>query len=144
MANLQVQLKGLPNLIITAEVRDVEEMFQTLGPMQELFNECKCGKCGGTKIRFHHRKTADGKNDVYELLCDSPVEKSGYTRKCGAKLMIGKQQDSGNLFPKNYESVKVDGKWQQKTDKDGKRVYLPNNGWVHWDKNANDGEGGYV
>lgn len=141
MANMEVFYRPSPELTIKVEARGVEEMFQAIGPLQEVLGgNCKCGKCGGEKIRMVHRKTPDG-HDVYELMCVTP-NSNGIP--CGAKLSLGKSSE-GNLFPRRYEQAKgADGKWSPKLDADGKKVWLPNKGWVKWDAKANDGKGGNV
>lgn len=124
--NIELFYKPNNHLTIKVECRSVEDIFKELGPIQEVFNE-KCGKCGCDNIRPLARRTADDKHDVYELVCT----------KCGAKLSIGKSLD-GNLFPRRYEQELDEStkKWVPKTDKDGKRAYLPDNGWVRWDSKA--------
>jgi len=151
MANLEVFYKPNNTLTVKLEARGLEEIFQELGPVQEILGQCKCGKCGGESIRFLHRKTApdaDNKtHDAYELLCETlhTVKTSDGNKQvpCGHKLQIGKNTDQ-QLFPKKYEMIKEGTKWVPKLDADGKKVYFPNNGWVRWDRKANDGKGGYV
>ena len=139
MANMEVFYRPSPEISIKVEARGVEEIFQELGPLQEVFGKnCKCGKCGGTKIRMVHRKAGD-KFDVYELLCETKNEKG---HSCNARLALGKN-DSGNLFPRRYEQDPNDKK-KAKLDADGNKIWLPNQGWVKWDKNANNGKGGFV
>lgn len=129
MSNIEVYYKPNNELTIKVETRGVEEMFQELAPIQEVFSSLKCGKCGGNKIRLCHRK-ADNKYDVYELLCET---KDSRGHSCGAKLALGKN-DLNNLFPRRYEQEQVNGKWKPKLNADGQKVWLPNNGWVKWDK----------
>lgn len=121
--SLEVFFRPTPTLTVKAECRDVEDVFKTLGPLQEVLNNCTCGKCKKSDIRLVHRK-ADGKYDVYELLCES----------CGAKLALGKN-DQGNLFPRRYEQDPDDPKKPKMVD--GKKVWLPNEGWVKWDSKQN-------
>lgn len=120
---LEVFYRPTADLTIKAECRDIEDVFKTLGPLQEVLGgNCECGKCKGTKIRLSHRK-ADGKFDVYELLCET----------CHAKLALGKN-DQGNLFPRRYEQDPDDPKKPRM--KDGKKVWLADNGWVKWDRES--------
>ncbi len=123
---LEVYYRPTAELTIKVEAKDLDDVFKLIGPVQEVLgNNTVCGKCGGTKIRMVHRK-ADGKYDVYELACE----------KCGAKLALGKNE-MGNLFPRRYPQEKIDGSWKPKLDADGKKVWLPNNGWVKWDNKTN-------
>lgn len=123
---MKITYKPTPNISVEIEARGIEEMFQTVGPIQEVLGgNCTCQKCKQSKIRMVHRK-ADNKFDVYELLCES----------CGARLSLGKN-DMGNLFPRKYEQAKnSEGQWKPKLDGDGKKVWLPDGGWVKWDRTA--------
>ncbi len=142
MANMEVFYRPSPKITFKVEARGICEVFEALGPLQELFGaNCKCGKCGSDEIRMVHRKTPDG-HDVYELLCEAKNDSTGFT--CNSKLALGKNTE-GNLFPRRYAQTKGDdGKWKPSVDADGKKVWLPNNGWVRWDTKANEGKGGYV
>ena len=128
MANMEVTYKPSTNLLIKVECRGIEEMFQALGPIQEVLGgNTKCGKCGGEQIRLIHR-LADNKHDVYELMCVTAGENG---IPCNSKLSLGKS--GTNLFPRRYEQEKVEGEWKPKVDGDGNKVWLPNSGWVRWD-----------
>lgn len=115
---LEVYFRPTNELTIKVECRDVEDVFRTMSSIQEIFSNAQCGKCKSTNIRMGHRK-ADGKYDVYELVCT----------KCGAKLQLGKSDEG--LFPRRYYQDPDDPK--KPLMKDGKRVWLPDNGWVKWD-----------
>ena len=148
MSSMEVFYKPSPQITIKLETRGLEEMFQELGPIQEILSEKTCGKCGGHDIRMMHRKTKPDDNgkthDVYELLCETPQKlQSGKTIPCGHKLQIGKDTDQ-KLFPKRYPTVKDGDRYVPVLDADGNKVYYPNNGWVRWDGRANGGSGGYV
>lgn len=115
-----------PNAKFTVEFepKNVQELFQELGPLQEVLSEAeKCGKCGCTDVKFNHRKV-DG-NDFYELICGN--------NKCRAKLSLGTERESKNLFPRRYEQDPDDPK--KPLMRDGKKVWLPDGGWVRWDAN---------
>lgn len=120
MANLEVTFRPNPNMTIKAECRDIEEIFKVVGPLQEVLGNGTCGKCKKNNIRVSHRK-ADGKYDVYELVCGD----------CGAKLALGKNTEDGTLFPRRYEQDPDDPK--KPLLRDGKKVWLPDNGWIKWD-----------
>jgi hypothetical protein len=125
---MEVLYQATPTIQIKLEVKGIKELFEELGPLQEIFSSMKCGHCSAEadKIRLIHRKAAD-KYSVYELLCT----------KCKAKLALGQNEDGG-LFPRRYERDDKDPK-KPKT-KEGKRVYLPNNGWVKWTPQDNKQE----
>jgi len=116
--SLEIFFRPTPDITIKADCKDIDDVFKTIGPLQEVFHNSTCGKCKSTKIRYVARK-AD-KFDVFELYCES----------CGAKLALGKN-DSGNLFPRRYEQDPADPKKPRMVD--GKKVWLPNEGWVRWD-----------
>lgn len=123
---MEVFFRPTPDLTIKIECRDVEDIFKQLAPLQEVLTNCKCGKCKKDKVRLLHRTVGDKNYDVYEILCVS----------CGAKLQLGNNGDS--LFPRRYEQDPDDPK--KPLMKDGKKVWLPNNGWIKWDKD----KGAYV
>jgi len=123
---IEVSYRPNADMVLKIEARDIKDVFQQLGPLQEVFNCCKCGKCGSEKIRLVHRKP--DKFDFYELLCTA----------CGAKLSLG-QNDSGNLFPRRYEQDPDDPK--KPLMKDGKKIWLENGGWVKYTVAAKKGEG---
>lgn len=126
--SLKVYYKPNNSLTIEVEGRDLADIFKTLAPVQEVLNNCKCGKCGGEKIRMVHR-LADNKHDVYELLCETL---QGNGLPCNAVLALGNTGDS--LFPRRYALEQDEkNKWVKKLDAEGKTVWLPNNGWVRWD-----------
>lgn len=118
--SMEVYYRPSDQVTIKLDVKDVESMFQELGPLQEVFESAECGKCQCKKIRVMHRRP--DKFDFYELLCTNP--------NCGARLSLGKN-DQGNLFPRRYEQDEKDPK-VPKLDANGKKVWLPNNGWVRY------------
>ena len=83
------------------------DLFQQLAFFQEVFGETGCGKCGSENLRFQVRNVED--NHYYELRC----------LDCGAKLAFGVMKQGGRLFPR-------------RKDKEG--TWLPDNGWVKWNK----------
>lgn len=92
-----------------------KDIFEKLAGVQQVFGEPKCGKCGGTDLRFQVREV-DG-NKYYEMVCMNP--------KCYAKLGYGQNKVGDTLFPKRFT---------QEKGKD--RVYLEDQGWVKWQKPA--------
>ena len=134
--NLEVFYRPNDKITIKAEISDADGLFETIGPLQELMDAAShCGKCGCKNIRFIHRKS--GSYDYYELACSDTI-------KCRAKLSLGRDQETKNLFPRRYAVEKnTEDKVVPKLDENGKKVYLPNNGWVSWNNKLNGGKGGY-
>ena len=83
------------------------DAFQQLSDFQEIFDEVACGKCASENLRFVVR-TVD-ENQFYEIRC----------LDCGARLEFGSMKQGGKLFPRRKDK---EGNW------------LPDNGWVKWDK----------
>jgi hypothetical protein len=109
---MKAQFKVRPNLIIEVEEDKQVNLFKSLASIQEVFGENKCGKCGGTDIRFTVRQV--DKSKFLELKCNL----------CYSKLAISPHDsDAGTLYPN-----------RTKKDEAGERQYLPNNGWVKWNK----------
>lgn len=109
---IKVQFKVRPNLIVEVEGRDQKGLFEELASIQEVFGQKACGKCKSDDLRFSVRDV-DG-NKFYEVVCNS----------CRAKLAFGCHKQSPTLFPKRSEE-----------DESGKKNWLPDGGWVKWDKN---------
>ena len=89
------------------------DLFQQLAFFQEVFGEAGCGKCGSENLRFQVRTVED--NHYYELRC----------LDCGAKLAFGVKKQGGRLFPRRKDK---EGNW------------LPDNGWVKWNKETQQEE----
>ncbi len=117
---IEVFYRPNDKITLKVEARDVKDVFQQLGPLQEVFEACKCGKCKSDKIRLIHRKP--DKFDFYELSCSA----------CGSKLSLG-QNDAGNLFPRRYKQDPNDPKIAL-LDSNGNKVWLDNDGWIKYQK----------
>ena len=127
---IEVFYRPNPEITLKLEIRDPKGLFEELGPLQEIMDACKCGCCGGTNVRFLHRKVE--KFDYYELQCLG--SKDG--RKCRAKLSLGQDQENKSLFPRRYAQDPTDPK--KPLMKDGKKVFLPNNGWTVYNGKESD------
>ena len=122
---MEVYYRPSPELTIKIEAKDLEDVFDKLGPVQEVIgSNTECGKCKSTNVRLLHRTTPD-KHDVYEIVCQA--------HGCFAKLAIGNGADG--LFPRRYEQDPNDKK-KPRLDADGKKIWLPTKGWVKWDNKA--------
>ena len=109
---MKAQLKVRSDLIIEIEEDKQVNLFKALASIQEVFGQKRCGKCGSSDLQFTVR--AVDKSKFLEIKCN----------KCFAKLAISPHDsDAGTLYPK-------------RTGKDdaGETVWLPDNGWVKWDK----------
>jgi DNA-directed RNA polymerase subunit RPC12/RpoP len=96
------------SLCVDFDASSQKELFSQLAMFQEVFDETTCGKCGSDNLKFVVRNVDD--NEYYELRC----------MDCGAKLLFGVNKNGRNLFPKK---------------KDDKGNWLPDRGWIKWDKN---------
>jgi DNA-directed RNA polymerase subunit RPC12/RpoP len=105
---MKINYTSEAGVTVEIEAGTSKEAFSQLATFQEVFNHSKCGKCGSTRLQFVVRTVDD--NDYYEIRC----------MDCGAKLQFGANKVGGGLFPKRKNGV---GDW------------LPDNGWVKWDKN---------
>tara|TARA_Y100000310_G_C20481014_1_gene714680 strand:- start:332 stop:667 length:336 start_codon:yes stop_codon:yes gene_type:complete len=92
---------------VELEAETQRDAFQQLSDFQEIFDEVSCGKCASENLRFVVR-TVD-ENQFYEIRC----------LDCGARLEFGSMKQGGRLFPRRKDK---EGNW------------LPDNGWVKWDK----------
>ena len=108
--------------LVTVEVEGSQhdEIFDGLASLEEAFGEKACGKCKGEALCFVVRENKDG-DKFYEMHCKA--------KDCRAKLRMSMRKKGGNLYPKrkagkNYASGLEQDAW------------LPNNGWMIWDKTA--------
>lgn len=115
---MQVAYKVSDRLSLTFEAAGQKEVFTNLSQLSEIFGINKCGACGKDQIRHvvRHATKGNKKFDFYELHCQNP--------QCRARLSFGQHAENGTLFPKR---------------KDGD-TYLPNNGWIKFNKEAEDNE----
>ena len=100
------------NLVFELDATDEKTLFEKLAHTQEIFDQ-KCGKCKSDNIKFVVR-TVD-ENKYYEIFC----------LDCFAKLGFGSHKKGGTLFPKR---------------KDAEDNYLPDGGWLRWNKETGKSE----
>ena len=109
--------RNYKNLSVEVEADNQKKLFEELASIDEVFGEDTCGKSGSNNIRFIVREASDDKGKTYKY----------YELRCldsGAKKTFG-QKDDGTLFP-------------HRKDEDGN--YLPDNGWVKWNKETGKNE----
>lgn len=116
---MKATIKVTPNLSIDVEADSAKAVFEGISDAQATFEDSECGACKGKDIKYVVREVED--NKFYEIHC--------MNYKCRAKICYGHSKDGKKMYPKRYE---VDGKGKAKKDKDGKSIYLPNNGWVKY------------
>ena len=99
---------------VVIEGKSHADIIEQLASFCEVFEDLECRRNGkkSDNVRFVVREV-DG-NKFYELKCFD-VDKDLY----GAKLAFGVHRTGGTLFPKRQDK---DGNW------------LPNNGWVKFNK----------
>ena len=105
-------------MTVELEGKTQTDLFEQLWRFQEVFENTTCTRNGVSSddVRFIVREV-DG-NKYYELRC---VDTRDAVR--GATLAFGLHKHGGTMFPKRKEE-----------NEKGEEVYLPNNGWVVYDK----------
>ena len=108
---MQLQCTMPNGIMVTVEGKDQKEIFEQLSEMQEVFGQSKCGKCGKEHLKFQVREVEG--NKFYEQICLG----------CFARLGFGSHKKGNSLFPKR---------------KDNEGNYLPDSGWMKWDKDKGE------
>jgi len=104
---------GNARIVAEMEGETQIDLFEQISSFQEIFDETCCGKCESERLRFVSRNVDD--NLYYELRC----------LDCGAKLAFGTMKSGGKLFPRRKDK---EGNW------------LPDRGWVKWNKETQQEE----
>lgn len=125
---MKVQIKVSPKVFVEATGDTHTAIFEQAAALQEVF-ACydTCGKCGETTLKFVVREDSE-KNKYYELHC----QKQG----CRARLSFGQNKEGGTLYPRRKETKKqsvMGGKLEA-------GAYLPDNGWIKWNKDKQESE----
>lgn len=97
------------NVGVEVEAKDTKDAFSQLAGAVEIFGNQHCGACNSDAVVPAVRQR-DG-NTYYEMRCT----------QCGAALAFGQKRDGGALFPRRRD----------KNDE-----YLPNYGWVKFQRQA--------
>ena len=105
--------KTVGSVTIGVEADKMTDAFKDLSSLEEVFGISCCGKCGCEDLTHVVRKDTE-ENEYYELRCTN--------RDCRAKLAFGVHKKGGGIFPKRKDK---DEKW------------LPDGGWMKWDKAQN-------
>lgn len=106
--------RNYEKISVVVEGDNQKDLFEQAAQVDEVFGNDTCGKCNKSNVKFTVRVSQDAKGKsfkYYEIHC----------RDCFAKKTFG-QKDDGTLFPHR---------------KDEKGEYLPDDGWVRWDKEKN-------
>jgi hypothetical protein len=125
---MKAQVKITPKVFVEATGDSHVALFEQLASMQEVFGTFnKCGKCDSDELRFVVRTDAED-NKYYELHC----------QKCFARLAFGanKGDKLGCLYPRRKENKKqsvMGGKLEA-------GAWLPDNGWLKWNKDKQESE----
>lgn len=109
---MKAQFKVRANLILEIEADKQAELFRALASAQEVFGAAHCVKCKSTNLSFNVRQNKED-DDFFEIICGD----------CYAKLAMGQHKKGGTLYPQ-----------RQRQNEDGEREWLPDNGWMKWDR----------
>lgn len=108
----------VPFKICTIEINseNVKDLFREIASLAEIFNEEKCGACGGTDIVPKTRNVEKNKKsyEYFEMNCGNP--------KCRARLSFGQKQDGSGIFP--IRKLDANGKPDRENGS-----YGQHNGW---------------
>jgi hypothetical protein len=114
-------------ITIHAEGENTIEVFEQLAELTEVFGEPNAVK-GGETAPYIFRVRTVGTDKFYEL----------YSAKLkGAKLLYGCSKEAKKLYPKR---MKTDNKGKAIKGDDGKGIYLPDRGWVRWNRETGQNE----
>ena len=102
-------------LAVEFEAADQQDAFEQLARHEEVFSQNTCIKCGTMGARPMVRYYDE--NKYYEMRC--------VNRDCRAVLSYGCHKKGGGLFPKRKDA---DGNW------------LPDDGWVRYNKETGKSE----
>lgn len=114
---MKVTYRVNDKLTFEVEAETHTDLWEQLATIDELYKNTTCakeGKGSTDDVKFVVR-TNDADDKFYELQSDVAFGDKLY----GAKKAFGAHKKGGGLFP-------------QRKDKDGN--YLPDNGWIQWDK----------
>ena len=108
----------VPFKVCTIEINseNVKDLFREIASLAEIFNEEKCGACGGTDIVPKTRNVEKNKKsyEYFEMNCGNP--------KCRARLSFGQKQDGSGIFP--IRKLDANGKPDRENGS-----YGQHNGW---------------
>jgi hypothetical protein len=120
---MKITYKPKTNLMIEFEATDDVDFVKQMSKIQELTLQ-SCGKCQCDETVYQTRIV--GKYTYHELVCT----------KCKASLSFGKGENG--LYPRRYEMDEEDPTKPKLID--GKKVWLPNNGWGKWNQDTQQRE----
>jgi hypothetical protein len=97
----------------------LQDAIKIMTEIREAIGHERCGKCQNEETYPRHR-TAEN-NDFFEIHCP----------KCFAVLPLGTSKENQMLYKKRMQT---DSKGKSTKDANGKAQYLPNNGWLKYNK----------
>lgn len=115
-------------MVVEIEGDTMADLWKGLAEFQEVFEDRTCTKFGESSddVRFTVRKTED-EDEYFELRC---VDKTK-PKLLGCKKVFGQlKKPKGALFP----VIK------KKDEKTGEVKYLPDNGWLKYNKDTKEEE----
>jgi len=121
---MKVQMKVSPKIIIDINADEMTTVFEEIANAQEILGICECGKCKSQNIRYVVREDSEA-NKYYEMRCQD----------CFAKIAFGLNKKGGGMFPKLKENTDEDKCLMGGAVQPG--AYLPDKGWLKWDKEKN-------
>jgi len=127
---MKIQVKVAPRVFVEATGDSHTAIFEQAAALQEVFGTFSfCKRCRGEDLRFVVR-TDQAKHTYYELHCQKP--------ECRARLAFGQNdgEKKGSLYPRRKETEKqsvMKGKVKA-------GEYLPNDGWIRWNKEKGESE----
>jgi hypothetical protein len=104
------------NIICTTEAATVKDVFKWVADMQEIFGDLVCERNGSVSEHVKLRVRNVDDNDFYEAYC---YKGDANCFRAVKRYGVNKDKDRAGLFPKT---------------RDDDNNYLPNNGWVVFNK----------
>lgn len=112
-----IKLNG--STTIKVEGTDLKDLLEQVTQIDDAVGFEPCGKCKSNNTAPRYRQVEEDK--FYEIRC----------LDCGAVLQLGVNKKGGTLYKKK---MLTDDKGKAVKNADGKSQWLPNNGWLKWNR----------